>query len=185
MDEEYSNSLPRIRRLITTHDSNGHAIFSRELPEEANFWRVDKDVGFYVGYTLSAFPAPLTEGKDLIDYKASVARSKQSGLVNKEGIVMRYVDYPPGSKSPMHRTVSLDYGFVLEGELECRLDSGESRIMRRGDVAVQRGTMHQWINRSDTQWARMVYILIAATPVRVDGSSLGEDLADMKGVPPS
>ncbi len=48
----------------------------------------------------------------------------------------------------MHRTDSLDYGIVLEGEVECLLGSGESEIMKRGDVTVQRGIAHSWINRS-------------------------------------
>lgn len=46
----------------------------------------------------------------------------------------------PGLTSPMHRTVSLDYGVVLEGEVYLVLDSGEERLMRRGDISVQRGT---------------------------------------------
>ena len=40
----------------------------------------------------------------------------------------------------MHRTQSLDFGVVLEGEIELVLDSGETRLLKRGDVAVQRGT---------------------------------------------
>lgn len=47
----------------------------------------------------------------------------------------------------MHRTVSLDYGVLISGELECLLDSGETRSVHPGDVVVQRGTMHQWVNR--------------------------------------
>ena len=48
----------------------------------------------------------------------------------------------PGSTSPMHRTVSLDYGCVIEGEVECVLDSGEVKLLKRGDVCVQRGESH-------------------------------------------
>lgn len=46
----------------------------------------------------------------------------------------------------MHRTTSLDYGIVLEGEVELILDSGERRAMKAGDIAVQRATMHAWRN---------------------------------------
>jgi len=46
----------------------------------------------------------------------------------------------------MHRTVSLDYGIVLEGDVELVLDSGEKRAMKQGDVAIQRGTNHAWRN---------------------------------------
>jgi quercetin dioxygenase-like cupin family protein len=51
---------------------------------------------------------------------------------------------PPGLISPMHRTTSLDYGVLLEGEIELILDSGEKKLMKRGDVSIQRGTMHLW-----------------------------------------
>lgn len=55
--------------------------------------------------------------------------------------VLRHVDIGPGITSPMHRTVSLDYGIVIEGEIELLLDSGEKRQMLPGDICVQRGTM--------------------------------------------
>jgi quercetin dioxygenase-like cupin family protein len=79
----------------------------------------------------------------------------------------------------MHRTVSLDYGIVLVGEMELILDSGETRKMKVGDVAIQRGTMHAWRNLSDTEPARMLYVLLPAVPLANVG---GEDLADMEGV---
>lgn len=59
----------------------------------------------------------------------------------------------------MHRTQSLDYGVVIEGEVEMVLDDGVSTVMGRGDVAVQRGTSHGWRNVSKTEWARMFFVL--------------------------
>ena len=61
----------------------------------------------------------------------------------------------------MHRTMSLDYGVVLQGEVELLLDSGEVRLLAAGDVAVQRGTMHAWRNS------------------RIDGKALGEESGDL------
>ncbi|KAK1147010.1 hypothetical protein N8T08_002338 [Aspergillus melleus] len=153
------------------------------------FWQVSDDpttsVGFFLGHTVSTFPVPLADDQDLTDYKAMFARSQDSGLVKRNGIVMRYVDYPPGCRSPIHRTVSLDYGFVLVGELDCLLDDGDVRTVRPGDVVVQRGAMHQWVNRSKTRWARMVYVLMDATAAEAGGVSMEEDLGGMKGVPES
>ena len=89
----------------------------------------------------------------------------------------------PGATSPMHRTVSLDYGVVLEGEVELVLDSGEKRLLQRGDVAIQRGTNHAWKNTSDTKWARMMYVLQESKPFTVAGKTLGEDYGEgMPGV---
>lgn len=96
--------------------------------------------------------------------------------------MLRIVDMRPGALSPMHRTVSLDYGVVLEGEVELVLDSGEVRLMKRGDVAIQRGTNHAWRNNSDTVWARMLYVLQEAEPLEVAGQKLEEDYGGIPGV---
>ena len=90
--------------------------------------------------------------------------------------MLRMVDVPPGATSPMHRTVSLDYGVVLEGEVELILDNGESRLLKRGDMAIQRGTIHAWKNVSgEGIWARMLYVLQECDPVIIAGQELKED----------
>jgi len=94
--------------------------------------------------------------------------------------VLRLVDMPPGATSPMHRTVSLDYGVVLEGSVELILDDGESRVMERGDMSVQRGTIHAWKNMSKKNWARMLYILQESKPIQVEGKRLGEDYGGLE-----
>lgn len=76
----------------------------------------------------------------------------------------------------MHRTQSLDYGIVTEGSVIMVLDDGSRTLMRRGDVAVQRGTMHAWQNASQTEWARMTFILQDVQPLIVGGQRFGEDL---------
>ena len=53
--------------------------------------------------------------------------------------------HPPRHPA-IHRTRSLDYVIVLEGEIDLLLDDGEVRL-RAGDVVVQRGPNHAWINR--------------------------------------
>jgi quercetin dioxygenase-like cupin family protein len=85
----------------------------------------------------------------------------------------------------MHRTVSLDYGVVMHGEIELVLDSGETRLMKQGDICIQRGTMHAWRNASKTEWGRMLYVLQPCKPVVVGDKTLGEDYGTMAGVPPS
>ena len=75
----------------------------------------------------------------------------------------------------MHRTVSLDYGVVLEGEIDLILDSGESRHMKRGDISVQRGTNHAWKNRSETSWARMLYVLQPAEKIVINGEEMKDN----------
>lgn len=65
----------------------------------------------------------------------------------------------------MHRTESLDYGIVTEGSVLALFDSGEEQVMHRGDVMVQRATMHAWKNASETEWARMIFSLQDAKPL--------------------
>jgi quercetin dioxygenase-like cupin family protein len=64
-----------------------------------------------------------------------------------------------GSRHPfMHRTESIDYGIVLEGELTLILDVDET-VVRAGDIVIQRGTNHGWANRSG-RMCRIAFILI-------------------------
>lgn len=58
----------------------------------------------------------------------------------------------------MHRTESVDYALVLEGEITLVLDK-EEVVMRKGDFLVERGTNHAWANRSDKP-CRMLFVLI-------------------------
>ena len=86
----------------------------------------------------------------------------------------------------MHRTQSLDYGIVLDGEVDLLLDSGEAHRMKRGDVALQRATTHAWRNPSKAEWARMMFVLLNCQPVKMDEVYLKEKLAvGQDEMPPS
>ena len=185
--EHLENGLPKTYRLITDHDSNGKAVFNTTI-DEAQQWTVigsgaKKEANFALNYTTNQFPVSFTDNKDIAGYKQYL--DKAPGLSIPGGSVLRVVDMGPGQTSPMHRTVSLDYGVVLEGEVYLVLDSGEERLMRRGDISVQRGTNHAWRNKSQTTWARMMYVLLESEPLEVNGAKLGEDLGDMENVPSS
>lgn len=169
------------KRFITTHNAEGKAIFSQAFPEDTDQKEIGKDAVFMLGYTTAGFPADLNDDKDIETYREYA--SQPPGLVINSGTVLRYVDVGPGHFSPMHRTVSLDYGIVLEGDIELVLDSGETRRMAVGDVAVQRGTMHAWRNVSDSKWARLIFVLQPCQPLKTaTGEELKEDYADMEGV---
>lgn len=177
------NGLPRIHRFVTDHNPDGQAIFSSRL-DETMPWQNIQIANFALGYTTSEFPAKLNDERDIAKYEQYL--ENKPGIAIPGGTVLRIVDVPPSSLSPMHRTVSLDYGVVLEGEFELILDSGEKRVMRRGDISIQRGTNHAWRNTSNTSWGRMMYVLQEAEPIAVDGKLLGEDYGSgMPGVPSS
>ena len=60
-------------------------------------------------------------------------------LTLERGSVIRIVDMFPGEESPMHRTSSIDYGIVLEGEIELELDEGVTKTVGAGGIIIQRG----------------------------------------------
>jgi len=62
-----------------------------------------------------------------------------------------------------HKTDTIDYAIVIEGEIVALMDEGE-KLMKQGDVLIQRGTSHAWANRTDKP-ARVAFILIDAKPV--------------------
>ena len=102
--------------------------------------RYEDDVlAMSVAYTTN-FPPDLNNDADVTEHEEK-QKSGKLGLVSKGGTVLRYVDMKPGYTCMMHRTQSVDYGIVLEGEVESILDSGEVQLMKRGDVMVQRATM--------------------------------------------
>lgn len=75
----------------------------------------------------------------------------------------------------------MDYVVIIEGEMELTLDSGEKRVARKGDMVVQRGTMHSWRNPSETEWSRAMYVMIglgAEGAVTVGGKKLVEEFGD-------
>lgn len=156
-DSGQLSNLPQLHRFITGHNEEGKAIVQKDndfmwKPYDGN------NMAFSVVYTTSSMPADLNRDKDL-ETHAELISSNKLGLVNPSGTVIRCVDFAPGYACQMHRTSSLDYGIVLEGEIEMLLDSGERHQMKRGDVAVQRATQHQWRNKSSTEWARMMFVL--------------------------
>ncbi|PWY65411.1 hypothetical protein BO83DRAFT_401886 [Aspergillus eucalypticola CBS 122712] len=129
---------------------------------------------FGLAYATNRFPVLMQEDEDVKVYSEYLANPP--GLVSMSGTVCRVVDFEPYCQCAMHRTVSLDYGVVLEGEVELILDSGETRLLRRG-------TNHAWKNVTPNRevdgqmvgsWARMLYVLAPCEPLQVIRGILGE-----------
>jgi quercetin dioxygenase-like cupin family protein len=80
------------------------------------------------------------------------------------------IEFAPGVTPRNHRTDSIDYAVVLSGEIDMTLDD-QVVTLRAGDVLVQRGTIHNWINRS-TAPCVIAFVLIAARPVEHEGKPL-------------
>jgi mannose-6-phosphate isomerase-like protein (cupin superfamily) len=88
----------------------------------------------------------------LTSSEAREPNEREFTIMPVAGHLLRILDiYPPqegGKRTVMHRTRTLDYVVVIEGEVVLLLDDSEVTL-RKGDVVVQRGTNHAWENRSD------------------------------------
>lgn len=173
--------MPLVRRYITTHNNDGEAVFlsSSRVPECAPNRTAGDDGEVAMLYSTDTFPIQMDQEADVAVYDSYL--HTPPGLMPQNGTVMRVVDMRPSKETPMHRTISLDYGVVLEGEVELLLDSGQSRVMRRGDVSIQRGTSHSYRNRSDTDWCRLLFVFLPTGPLTVGGKELKEEWYDEWG----
>ena len=85
--------------------------------------------------------------------------------------MFRIIEYGPGVAPRTHRTSTLDYAVVISGEIDMELDDGVSVHLGAGDVIVQRGTIHNWVNKS-AEPCVIAFVLIAAHPVERAGRAL-------------
>ncbi|KAI1361699.1 hypothetical protein F5Y08DRAFT_342443 [Xylaria arbuscula] len=168
---DLKTGLPSTTTFVTGHNSEGKAIIHSTRPAK---WKAFENgvMGFNQIYT-NEFPADLNDDADIRFHDDKIA-SGNLGLAVKSGTVCRMVDFGPGYVCMLHRTQSLDFGIVIEGEVDLILDDGSSTRIKRGDIAVQRATMHSWRNPSTTSWARMVFVLQDTKPLFVSGKRYGE-----------
>ncbi|KAJ3574151.1 hypothetical protein NPX13_g4467 [Xylaria arbuscula] len=169
--------LRRTVRHITGHNAEGKGVFLST--DDGDHHRIigDKQAIGNIIYSTNQTPADLNDDADL-----KYAKENEPGLHVHNGSVARMIDFGPNVLSPMHRAVSLDYGVVLEGEFKLILDSGEERIMRQGDVSVNRSSAHQWhnITGNGTMPGRMLFILLDCKPVIINGVALGQELNELQ-----
>ena len=91
------------------------------------------------------------------------------------------IDFAPGTESILHRALTLGIGTVCEGEIELTLsdDRSQYRILRPGDVCINRCAMHRWRNASTDRPARMLFTMLDVEPVIVNGKALEFDMGPL------
>lgn len=166
------NTLPQVNRYITTNSASGESRLDTTIPQAA-IWRHVPEASFFLSYVTRTFPVDLKDDADLDGY--TDAYDSPPKVTVPGATILRVMDLGPGVSSPMHRTVSLDYSVVLEGEVELQLDL-DTKVMKRGDICVQRATNHAWRNTSLTEWARMLVVYVDSTKPVVDGKELEESI---------
>lgn len=157
-----SKDLPKgnvPRRVVTGHDANGVSVVISDGLVPVHRVMPQDGVGFYEVWNTDAMPAPISA----VEISEPTERSLRVPP-EPNGTKIRINEFFPGhinelgNQSPVHRTESIDYGIVLEGEIWLVLDDSEV-LLKAGDVVVQRGTDHAWANRSD-KVTRVAFILI-------------------------
>ncbi|KAI1179926.1 hypothetical protein F4777DRAFT_532576 [Nemania sp. FL0916] len=166
---------PTVHRYITTHGPDGKPTFDTGVKEEIDFDRTPMGGDLFLAYTGTEYPANLAHDSDLNTYKDHIVNKPESFMI-PGGFLSRYIDYHPGAPPLWHRTTTLDFGVVIEGQIQLELEGGEKRILKKGDVAVQRGTNHAWSNPSDTEFARVFYVALDAKAPIVNGVELAESM---------
>ncbi|MCH2550307.1 MAG: cupin domain-containing protein [Alphaproteobacteria bacterium] len=175
--------LKPVRRLIAAHNSEGQSYIQedKDAPNTTNTGGID-GYPWTELWAVDSVPADNSGNIDAADRPIKLQPPER-------GNVFRIVDIPPdtlrfganvdqspdtsavagsdayaagaGSRHPgFHKTRTVDYAIILDGEIVAMMDIGET-VMRAGDVLIQRGTNHAWSNRTDKA-CRIAFILIDA-----------------------
>jgi hypothetical protein len=178
-------ALAPVRRIVTGHDAGGNAIIQEDGPPP-RVRRIGGTQGpiFYEVWNTRETPARIDRSSgEPHDDGISLAPPKRGTRIRvldiapddaslttmtQEQARAHFAEVGAGDASShtgtgsrhafMHRTETIDYGIMLQGELTLILDEGET-VIRAGDIVVQRGTNHGWANRSGRP-CRIAFVLI-------------------------
>ena len=157
---------PPIRRVVTGHDDARVAKVLIDAPATNAKFPSPGTVSTMIWCTEGA-PAAIPVGEAPEDMGARIIGTAPP----PKGTRFAVIDFPPGNAPHMHRTETIDYVIVLEGEIDMDMDQSTVRL-KAGDVMVQRGTNHAWANRGSAR-ARVAFVLIDAEPLGIGQPVLG------------
>ena len=173
-----------VRRVVTTIDKSDKAVVLLDGPNPHKKVRPHAQTVSRVLWVTDQTPADLSGTADRAAVDIGI-------MPPRGGTVFRIVDFPPetaemrnldpstmhaslGDGAPkrglpprhpaMHRTRTVDYAIVMSGEIDMKLDEDEIHL-EAGDVLVQQGTNHAWINRSGKPCRIAFILIVAAEPV--------------------
>lgn len=185
-DQPHYDCLPHVRRIVTGYNTAGRSVFLEDGPSPAiltvperpgykvdNLWRTSGDrphVDEPDTITAQRGTVPPPHGTVIrtLDIPPE-AKDPEQRRRNAEATFRAIFSdlHKPGAPAPAsgvhpahHTTDTIDYAVVLQGEVWALLDEGE-KLMRAGDVLIQRGTPHAWSNRSSAI-CRILFVLIDA-----------------------
>lgn len=173
------------RRIVTGHNADGKAVI-QEDGHVPRYKQIGGTTGpmFHEVWNTRATPAPIDAASGEPEEEGIVLAAPKNGTrirvldippddesfkdMTPEEAKAHFAEIGAADASShtgkesrhahMHRTETIDYGIVLEGEVVLIMDEGETTV-RAGDIVVQRGTNHGWANRTDKN-CRIAFILI-------------------------
>jgi quercetin dioxygenase-like cupin family protein len=154
---------PKFRRVVTKHDANGKAVVWID-GDASNHKFPSEKISSTLMWSTDATPTQVLgdddEGARILGTTPPLGGSR-----------FTMMEFQPGNAGHLHRTDTVDYVICISGEIDMALDDAQSVTLRAGDVLIQRGTNHAWVNRSDKP-CRLAVVLIDALPKR-EGSISG------------
>ena len=159
-------NYPPIRRVVPGHDANNVAKVLIDAPATNAKFPQPGQVSTMMWCTDSA-PCAMPIGEAIEDYGARIIGTPPP----PRGTRFAVIDFPPGNHPGMHRTETIDYVIVIEGEIEMDMDESTVKL-KQGDIMIQRGTNHAWANRSNKR-CRVAFVLIDAEPLGIGNPVLG------------
>ena len=177
--------MMRAQRVVTGHDAQGRSFvvsFGPVAGDEsfthipgfsaALVWKTDAqpqvggEVTDPLNHVTSVLPAAAGTSVMLVSFPPESAEvpvdadplAADEMNVRVPGLAQTFEADAPG----FHRTDTIDYGVIVDGELTLLLDDGESALLKAGDVVVQMGTRHAWRNTGNSP-ARVMFVMVGAT----------------------
>jgi quercetin dioxygenase-like cupin family protein len=158
-----------VRRIVTGHDASGKAIVTTDERLAAVSRQGRPSVSGCEIWSTDAMPVDNSNAGDAAQRQGFVKRYNYVGT--GQGTVVRITQLEPGSPKFMHRTETVDYAILLSGQCDLELDGGEVLHLAPGDVVVQRGTLHAWVNHGPGPCV-FAFVLIDAEPATAGGQAL-------------
>jgi quercetin dioxygenase-like cupin family protein len=155
-----SAGRPPIRRVVTGHDADRVAKVIMDGPATNEKSSSPGTVSTLI-WSTDRTPADISIGETVEDLGARILGTAPP----RNGTRFAVIDFPPGNTGRMHRTETVDYVIVISGEIDMDMDNSTVHL-KAGDVMVQRGTNHAWVNRGKER-ARLAFVLIDAEPLGI------------------
>ena len=146
----------KIRRVVTEKNENGKSMVKWDSKIESRPGR--SGLEYALLWATDSLPVHLTDEDP---------NTWEFGISLANGSVFRISRFEPGVAELWHRTDTVDYGIVLTGEIWMQLDE-EDVHLKKGDVVIQRSTIHNWVNRG-TEPCLVAFILIATEGGKATG----------------